>query len=766
MPRRSPSRLRVEPLEARDVPSVSLLAIPDQPVPNNKPIFLPVTVTNTPSGPVTTSVTSSNPNLDAVVVTGGRSVRFDISGTDNTGAAFTGSLTLRLFADVAPLAAQRIIDLVNNDFYDGKLIHRVLDGFVIQGGSPTGDGTGGSSLPDFRDEFSAGVQFDSPGLLALANAGDDNNNSQFFITDPKTALANRPESSLNFNHTIFGLLTNGFDTFQKAITTTVVNQPNPPFEASRPSKDITITDAVVFDDANNAVIKLSPKTGFTGTSVVQVSATDGSSFPGALTFNVTATGDAVNNRPFLGPITNPATVEGVPVSFNVPVTDTEGDATTLVVRDTTFNGSPANVTVTIDQVSRKVTLTPNAGFTGTVTFKIGVRDQIDRSGGSGLEALANYDTDLYTLTVNAPSALTVNIAASATTVQTNASVTLTATFGNATSPDGTVEFLDGTTVIGQASVSGGQAVLTTSFATAGAKSLTARFTPIGLAGVLATSSPLALTVTTAPVVGLVITAEGSPPGADPRITVRNADGSVRFGLLAFEDTFLGGVNTLVGDVNGDGVPDVVVSPGAGGGPVIKAFSGDDGHPVFAHAFFEPEFRGGINMTLGDATQVGYAQLVVGAARGGAPRVVLFDIKTNTTLLDYFAHDPNSRAGATVMLADLVNAGRPQIVTGGLGTDTAMQVTVVDPKTGGNLGITSLGDPLNPPTVVVHGLRDLFGSAADPTVPPTPPMVLVNVVAVNPTNQFATLGVRTFDGLTFGPEVDIDAITFVDKAKIV
>lgn len=768
MHRRSTARLRFDILEAREVPSVSLLTIPDQPVPNNKPIYLPITVTNTPDGPVTTSVTSSNPNLDAAVVTGGKSVQFDISGTDKNGNAFTGTLTLRLFADVAPLAAQRIIDLANSNFYDGKLIHRVIDGFVIQGGSPTGDGTGGSTLPDFRDEFNAGVQFDSPGLLALANAGDDNNNSQFFITDPKTPLASRPESTLNFNHTIFGILTAGFDTYQKAITTNVVTQPGSG-EASRPAQDITITDARVIDDPNNAVIKLTPKSGFAGTSTVQVSATDGSAGPAALSFNVTATGDAVNNRPFLGPIANPSTVQGVPVTFTVPVTDTENDATTLVVRDANFSGPPANVTVSVDQTTRKVTLTPNAGFTGTVAFKIGVRDQIDRSGG-GLDSAANFDTDAYTLTVNPSSALVVNLGASANPVQVNTSVTLTATFSGATSPVGTVDFLNGSTVIGSGiSVTGGQAQLTTTFVTAGTQTLTARFTPTGQTTPLATSAPLALTVSATPVSpppALRITAEGSAPGGEPRVTVRNADGSVRFGLLAFEDSFLGGVNTLVGDVNGDGVPDVVVSPGAGGGPVVKAFSGDDGHPIFARFMFEPEFRDGINMSIGDATKVGYNQLLVGAGRGGAPRVILFDVKQSKVLLDYFAHDPNARSGASVTLADLVNAGRLQIMSGGLDASTRMQVTVVDPLSGGTLGQLSVGDPLVPASTETHGFIDLLGSTPTPVVPPPPPAVYVKVAATNPTNNLKTIGIQSFDGSVFGPEVDVDAITFVDKSKMV
>ena len=86
-------------------------------------------------------------------------------------------------------------------FYDGTVFHRVIPGFMVQGGDPTGTGTGGPGFT-FDDEIDPGLEFDRPGLLAMANSGPDTNGSQFFIT---TA----PAEHLNGLHTIFGEVTEG-----------------------------------------------------------------------------------------------------------------------------------------------------------------------------------------------------------------------------------------------------------------------------------------------------------------------------------------------------------------------------------------------------------------------------------------------------------------------------------------------------------------------------------------------------------------------------
>ncbi|MCB8987049.1 MAG: peptidylprolyl isomerase [Ardenticatenaceae bacterium] len=114
-----------------------------------------------------------------------------------------GQMRLRLFPDVAPLAVNNFVFLANQGFYDGTTFHRVLDGFMAQGGDPTGSGMGGPGY-QFANETSEDVTFDRAGLLAMANAGPDTNGSQFFITFA-------PAPWLNNGYTIFGELVEGQD---------------------------------------------------------------------------------------------------------------------------------------------------------------------------------------------------------------------------------------------------------------------------------------------------------------------------------------------------------------------------------------------------------------------------------------------------------------------------------------------------------------------------------------------------------------------------
>lgn len=122
-----------------------------------------------------------------------------------------GDIHLNLFPDQAPKTVANFVGLAegtkeytqpnaqgekSGPFYNGSLFHRVIDGFMIQGGDPTGTGRGGPGYK-FDDEFHPDLQFNVPYLLAMANAGPATNGSQFFIT-----LA--PTTHLNFKHTIFG----------------------------------------------------------------------------------------------------------------------------------------------------------------------------------------------------------------------------------------------------------------------------------------------------------------------------------------------------------------------------------------------------------------------------------------------------------------------------------------------------------------------------------------------------------------------------------
>ncbi len=121
-----------------------------------------------------------------------------------------GEVEVRLMPDVAPKACENFETLVAQGYYDGILFHRVIPGFMIQGGDPTGTGRGGRSIweSSFEDECHGDVKFDRKGLLAMANAGANTNGSQFFITTALTPW-------LNMNHTIFGEVVAGYEAVEK-----------------------------------------------------------------------------------------------------------------------------------------------------------------------------------------------------------------------------------------------------------------------------------------------------------------------------------------------------------------------------------------------------------------------------------------------------------------------------------------------------------------------------------------------------------------------
>jgi peptidyl-prolyl cis-trans isomerase A (cyclophilin A) len=129
-----------------------------------------------------------------------------------------GDIEVELLAKEAPKAVSNFIQLalgarewtdprtgekVQRPLYDGTIFHRVIPGFMIQGGDPLGTGVGGAGYK-FEDEVKGDRTFDRPGLLAMANSGPNTNSSQFFITEVATPW-------LNHKHTIFGVVTRGQD---------------------------------------------------------------------------------------------------------------------------------------------------------------------------------------------------------------------------------------------------------------------------------------------------------------------------------------------------------------------------------------------------------------------------------------------------------------------------------------------------------------------------------------------------------------------------
>lgn len=148
-----------------------------------------------------------------------------IDPTRNYTATITtpnGDIVIKLRPDLAPKTVNSFVFLSREGFYDGLTFHRVLPGFVAQGGDPQGDGTGGPGYT-VPGEFTDKVQFDKPGIVAMARPGNDvnGNGSQFFIT-----LA--PAPNLNGQYTIFGEVVKGQDVVNKITPRDPQQNPNAP----------------------------------------------------------------------------------------------------------------------------------------------------------------------------------------------------------------------------------------------------------------------------------------------------------------------------------------------------------------------------------------------------------------------------------------------------------------------------------------------------------------------------------------------------------
>ncbi|NCQ18767.1 MAG: peptidylprolyl isomerase [Ignavibacteria bacterium CG22_combo_CG10-13_8_21_14_all_37_15] len=130
-----------------------------------------------------------------------------------------GTIEILLFDKHVPKTVENFVGLAQKNYYNGIIFHRVIDNFMIQGGDPTGTGSGGESFwgKAFEDEFNLELKHETPGFLSMANAGPNTNGSQFFIT-----LV--PAPWLDGKHSIFGHMIKGMEVVQ-AIGKVAVTQP-------------------------------------------------------------------------------------------------------------------------------------------------------------------------------------------------------------------------------------------------------------------------------------------------------------------------------------------------------------------------------------------------------------------------------------------------------------------------------------------------------------------------------------------------------------
>ena len=147
-----------------------------------------------------------------------------------------GDIEVELRPDLAPKAVENFTTLAKKGYYNGQIFHRVIKNFMIQGGDPTGTGSGGESIwnKPFDDEFAPNAVFDKAGILAMANRGSNTNSSQFFITTVPTYW-------LNGRHTIFGYVKNGFDVVRKIENV----QTNGKYQGDKPLEDVKINSITI-----------------------------------------------------------------------------------------------------------------------------------------------------------------------------------------------------------------------------------------------------------------------------------------------------------------------------------------------------------------------------------------------------------------------------------------------------------------------------------------------------------------------------------------
>ncbi len=301
-------RTHFEYLEPRMVLSAPTLApISDVTLPAGAPLYIVLDGYDAEDA-VSYTVSCDNPQISALVPDDAHNRSLRITVKDY------GEMVFQLFEELAPNTTGRIIQLAEDGFYDDLTFHRVIDDFMIQGGDPTGTGTGGSDLGDFDDEFHPLLMHTVGGILSMAKSNDDTGDSQFFITEIPTRW-------LDFNHSVFGFQTSGADV-REAISNVAVDSND------KPTTAVVIDSIDVFTDDQRGVLILSAPEGYAGTGTVTVTAGDGVGNTTRRQFTVTVAPDTspyANSAPWLGDMSPIETVGGQTGEYQIPAFDIEGD---------------------------------------------------------------------------------------------------------------------------------------------------------------------------------------------------------------------------------------------------------------------------------------------------------------------------------------------------------------------------------------------------------------------------------------------------------
>ena len=181
--------------------------------------------------------------------------------------------------------------------------------------------------------------------------------------------------------------------------------------------------------------------------------------------------------------------------------------------------------------------------------------------------------------------------------------------------------------------------------------------------------------------GIADTIAGAGFGGGPAIAILDSQtGVILESFFAFDPAFTGGVFVAVQDVNNDGILDIIVSAGPGGGPHVKIFDGSNLNVLRSFFAYAEDFTGGVTVATIDFNNDGILDIVTGAGRGGAPHVKVFDGATNAIISQWFAYPISFTGGVFVAVGDIGNDGTFEVATGA-GLGGAPVVAIWDPFTG-------------------------------------------------------------------------------------
>jgi cyclophilin family peptidyl-prolyl cis-trans isomerase len=397
------SRIRrrplVEVLEGRQLMTASLAPLSNISVPAQLGYQVPVNGSGNTTGTQTYTVTSDNPRIAASIAQGPYwtlNVQHNASSQPGD-ISFAGAMTFQLFSDLTPNTVAQISKFTTDGWYNGKDFTRIANNFpgatdyIAQGGAANPDGTGTTPFPNFADEFVQSLTFTGTNQLAMANAGPNTNNTQFFVTTGTPAF-------LDFKHTVFGQLVSGqniLTDMTQVATTTNSALGN---EKSLPVNPIVINSAVLTTSNVNGVIHLDATSALAGdTANISVTATDPTDHStktetfkvtvGAYTGPTTNATVPINFVPFANPVAS-STQLNTPISVQLAGKSGFPDATTPGTLTYKLLSQPAHGTISGFNASTGVlTYTPSQNYFGPDAFQYQVLASGPQSGPNNIPSL-------------------------------------------------------------------------------------------------------------------------------------------------------------------------------------------------------------------------------------------------------------------------------------------------------------------------------------------------------------------------------------------